>query len=93
MASREEDAREREAKAALERVERDSETLGASAMARAGRRLGDHFSGRDAIGAGEHGETDPIEVWGRRIGRFLSVIAFVAPDPVAARPAQADLTR
>ena len=77
MASREEDAREREAKAALERVERDSETLGASAMARAGRRLGDHFSGRDAIGAGEHGETDPIEVWGRRIGRFLSVIAFV----------------
>jgi hypothetical protein len=46
-------------------------------MARLGRRVGDHLGGRDAIGAGEDGTTDPIELWGRRIGRTLSVIGFV----------------
>ena len=70
--------REREAKEALERVARDSETVGASALARAGRRLGDHFAARDAIGAAEGGGTDPVEIWGRRIGRGLSLVAVVA---------------
>ena len=66
--------REREARATLERVARDTETVGASSLARVAQRAGDHFSGRDAVGAGEGGATDPVEVWGRRIGRALSVV-------------------
>ena len=66
-----------EAKEALERAARDSETVGASTLARAGRRLGDHFAARDAMSAAEGGGTDPVEVWGRRIGRGLSLVAVV----------------
>ena len=66
-----------ESREALERVKRDSETLGSSSLNRMSRRMTDHFSGRDAVGAAENGETDPIEVWGRRIGRSLSVVGFV----------------
>ncbi|MDB5592842.1 hypothetical protein [Enterovirga sp.] len=66
-----EDERPREI---LDRAARDSETLGSSSMARAGRRLGGHFSGRDAVGQGQDGTTDPAELWGRRIGRALSVV-------------------
>jgi len=69
--------REQEARDAFERVRRDSETIGASSLARATRRVGDHFSGRDAAGAGLSGETDPMEVWGRRIGRALSLVGVV----------------
>jgi hypothetical protein len=68
--------REREAREALERVGRDSETIGSSSLARAGRRLSGHFSGQDAIGNAEGG-TDPVELWGRRIGRALSLIGVV----------------
>jgi hypothetical protein len=60
-------ARANEAKEALERVKRDSESLLGSSMGRAA----DHFSGKDAP------EGDQIELWGRRIGRFLSLIAFI----------------
>jgi ferric-dicitrate binding protein FerR (iron transport regulator) len=67
--------REKEAKAALERVARDSETIGASSLARMGRRVGDHFAGRDAMDAEV---ADPVEVWGRRIGRALSLVGVVA---------------
>lgn len=70
--------REREAREVLERVRRDSESLGSSSIARAGRRAGDHFAGRDAVGEGAEGGTDPIEVWGRRIGRGLSLVGVVA---------------
>jgi hypothetical protein len=70
-----EEARRREAQEALARVQADSDTLGGSAMARAAQRAADHFSGRDAIGP--DGEADPAELWGRRIGRGLSVAAFV----------------
>ena len=70
--------RERDAKETLDRVARDSETVGASSLARAGRRVGDHFAGHDAVGAAESGGTDPVEVWGRRIGRGLSLVAVVA---------------
>ncbi len=72
-----EDDRQREAREALERVARDSETLGTSSMARTGRRVSDHFLGRDAEGAGEGGTTDPAEVWGRRIGRALSAAGVI----------------
>ncbi len=69
--------REAEARQALERVARDSETIGTSSLARTSRRLSDHFAGRDAVGTAEGGGTDPIELWGRRVGRALSVLAFV----------------
>ena len=60
-----------EARRALDRVNRDTETFGASSL----RRMSDHFAGRDAPGTG--GETDPIELWGRRIGRALSLVGVV----------------
>lgn len=68
---------EREAREALERVRRDSETLGSSALARMGRRAGDHFGARDAVGSAEGGGTDSVELWGRRIGRALSLVGVV----------------
>ena len=68
--------REKQSREALERVARESETIGTSSLARVGRRLGDHFTGADAVGdAG--GGTDPVELWGRRIGRALSLIGVV----------------
>jgi hypothetical protein len=69
--------REQESREALERVRRESETVGASSLSRAGRRMGDHFGGRDAVGEAEGGGTDRIELWGRRIGRSLSLVGVV----------------
>lgn len=60
-------ARAAEAKAALERVKRDSESLLGSSMGRAA----DHFTGGDAP------EGDKIELWGRRIGRSLSLVGVI----------------
>lgn len=68
---------EQEAREVLERVKRESETIGASSAGRVGRRLTDHFGARDAIGDAEDGGTDPIELWGRRIGRILSVLGLI----------------
>ncbi len=68
--------RDREAGEALEGATRDSETLGGSGIARAGRRLGRHFSGRDAP-VEENGAADWVEVWGRRIGRALSLVGVL----------------
>lgn len=71
--------RAREAREALARVERDSETLGTSSAARAAgagaKRVADHFRARDAQDAA--GEADPVELWGRRIGRALSLIGVI----------------
>ena len=64
---RPDDAGSREARRILERVEVESESLGASSLARAGR----HFSGADAD------PDDPSEVWGKRIGRAASAVALV----------------
>jgi hypothetical protein len=71
-----EQEREREAREALERVQRDSETVGSSALARMGRRAQEHFGGDDAPMT-EDGRVDPIELWGRRIGRALSLVGVV----------------
>jgi hypothetical protein len=79
------DERSREARNALERVRRDSETLGGSSMARAAsdktrdkaKGWADHFAGKDAQGQGEGGGTDAAELWGRRIGRSLSLIGVI----------------
>lgn len=72
-----EQEREREAREALERVKRDSESLGSSALARMSRQAQEHFSARDAVGMDGDGGTDPIELWGRRIGRGLSLVGVV----------------
>ena len=71
-----EDERQKEAREALERVARDSETVGTSSLGRVGRRVADHFSAKDAIGEVQ-GDTDPVEVWGRRIGRALSLAGVI----------------
>lgn len=59
--------RAREAKAALDRVKRDQEGVFTSSMARAA----DHFGAKDA----DPGDT--IELWGRRIGRSLSLVVVI----------------
>ncbi len=56
-----------EAKAALERIRRDQEGLLGSSMARAA----EHFAGKDAPA------DEPAEIWGRRIGRSLSLVGVV----------------
>ena len=64
------EAQRREALASLRDLsERD--TVVTSALARTARRASDHFAAKDA------GE-DRIELWGRRIGRALSLVGFVA---------------
>jgi hypothetical protein len=59
--------REREARAALRRVEADSGSIFSSAVARAT----NHLAAREADPG------DAVEVWGRRVGRVLSVIGFI----------------
>ena len=56
--------RQREAAEALARVHRESETLGGSSL--------------DALVGPPSGEETPAELWGRRIGRSLGLIAAVA---------------
>jgi hypothetical protein len=68
----------------LDRVERESEVLGTSSLARSTRvitrRWTDHFMGKDLPnGTLEQPQNvhDPIEIWGKRIGRSLSLILCV----------------
>jgi hypothetical protein len=61
------DPRQREAREALDRVEREQQGVLGSSMARAA----DHFAGKDAP------PDDPAELWGRRIGRALSLIGVI----------------
>lgn len=62
----------REARRILDQVERESETLGTSSMARTANKVRDHFMGEDAPA------DDRIEVLGRRIARVLALIAVIA---------------
>ncbi len=60
--------------AALKEIEHaaaGSEVFGTSAFVRQAKRASAHFTGADAD------PDDRIEVWGRRIGRGLSMIALV----------------
>ena len=52
----------------------DQPTFAGSSLAAAGRRAAAHFAGKNA------GETpdDPAELWGRRIGRLLSLAGCIA---------------
>ena len=74
---REEDER-REALRTLDTL-RESDTFATSALARTARRATDHFAGRDAMkdALGPDGSVDKIELWGRRIGRGLSLAGVV----------------
>jgi hypothetical protein len=65
-----EEAERRTALKSLDRLRHEGDSLFGSALAGAGRRAADHFSAKDA--------TDPVELWGRRIGRALSLAAFIA---------------
>ena len=53
----------------------ESDTFATSTLARTARRATDHFAGRDAVGP--DGSVDRIELWGRRIGRGLSLAGVV----------------
>jgi hypothetical protein len=68
--------REREAREVLDRVTRDSETIGNSSLSRMRRQVGNHFAAKDAVDEAV-GATDSVEIWGRRIGRALSLIGVV----------------
>ncbi|MDQ0467830.1 hypothetical protein [Labrys wisconsinensis] len=57
---------EQEARRILDRVDREGDVLG-SAL----RRTADHFAAREADPA------DRIELWGRRIGRGLSLVGVI----------------
>src|SRR5579871_4463542 len=65
------EAERREALDAL-RTLREGDTFATSALARAAQRAGDHFAAKDAAGE------DRVELWGRRIGRGLSLAGFIA---------------
>jgi hypothetical protein len=69
------EARRREAFDALEKLKRDRAPLAGSSLADAARRAVQHFAAADAIGP--DGARDPIELWGRRIGRALSLVAVI----------------
>ena len=65
------EAQRREALASLRELS-ERESFASSALARTARRAGDHFAAKDAPGE------DRIELWGRRIGRALSLAGFIA---------------
>ena len=65
------EAQRREALATLNQL-REGDTFASSVLARTARRAGDHFGAKDAAGE------DRIEVWGRRIGRSLSLAGLIA---------------
>ena len=67
-----EDERVREANETLARVSRDSEAIADSSVARVVR----HMTGADAPVLPD-GRRDPIEVWGRRIGRAIGVAVVI----------------
>ena len=66
------EADQRQARIILEKVASESETVGTSSMTRAANRAVEHFSGT------ENETDDHIEILGKRIGRVLSLIAFIA---------------
>ena len=70
------EARRREALDALEKLRRERAPLAGSGLADAARRAARHFAAADAVGP--DGARDPIELWGRRIGRALSLLAVIA---------------
>jgi hypothetical protein len=64
-----EEERRREAEAVLARTARDTESVMDGAAKSTADRLGDHFGGADAAPG------DAIDLWGKRIGRLLALVA------------------
>jgi hypothetical protein len=60
----------REARRILNRVERESENVGTSSMARTANKVRDHFMGEEVP------QDDHIEILGKRIARGLAILAF-----------------
>jgi len=71
--------RRREALRTLDGL-REHDTFARSTLARAARRGAEHFAARDAMTDAQtaDGSVDRIELWGRRIGRALSLAGFIA---------------
>ena len=71
--------RRREALRTLDTL-RESDTFATSALARTARRASNHFTAKDAMTdtRAPDGSVDKVELWGRRIGRALSLAGFVA---------------
>jgi hypothetical protein len=67
------EARRRDSREALDRLAREDGAFLGSAL----RRAAAHFSASDAAGTGDDGRTDRIELWGRRIGRGLSLLGLI----------------
>jgi hypothetical protein len=55
----------------LERIGDQSEVIGTSSFVRTANRARDHFAGADAP------QDDAAEIWGRRVGRGLSVVFVI----------------
>lgn len=68
---------DQDTKRALDRVHRESESFGTSSLSRVTKRVSDHFSAEDAKHEAGQESPDPAELWGRRIGRILSLIGVV----------------
>jgi hypothetical protein len=72
QSSHERDETQRREALATLRTLGERDTFATSALARTAQRATDHFAAKDA------GSEDRIELWGRRIGRALSLAGFVA---------------
>lgn len=64
--------REKESERVLDKVAAESEVFGTSSFVRTANKAKDHLSGSDGD------QSDKVEVWGKRVGRALSVIVFFA---------------
>ena len=65
------DESQREAERVLQRVSTESEVVGTSSFVRQANKAREHFAGED------DDQSDQVEVWAKRVGRGLSVIAFI----------------
>lgn len=65
------DNREEEAQRIIDRVNRETETVGTSSMLKASNRVRDH------LGAADVDQDNRIEVLGTRIGRTLGLLFFI----------------
>ncbi len=65
------EARRKQALRDLERVGETSEVIATSSLRRAAEGVRGHFAGADAE------EGDSVELWGRRIGRALSLVVLI----------------
>ncbi len=66
------DETQRRALRDIERLDEQSEVIGTSQFRRSANRARDHFMGADNV------PDEKIEIWGKRIGRVLSLIFVVA---------------